>query len=116
MCPALHILDLRQAQDSQNNGGDPANSKFTSLLEDIRGQWCGMLGDDVQKNPNSAKILSDLLSLILGTYSQNTEEEDKPLSRNRDHIDQQMDLAMANNYRKAMKKGSEKCNGEGSKF
>lgn len=116
ICPALHILDSRQTKEKKRDpGAAEQQSQFTSLMEDIRGQWCGMLGDE-QIPKESESLVSDLLTVILETPAPTKEQEGKMLTRNRDHIDQQMDLSMAMNYREALRKGTEKCNGEGSKF
>lgn len=128
LCPALYLLDhwLGAQGDPAAPGSD--TELVTQNVERVRHDWCALLGAEIAEQSKSS--LSDMLAIILESQQPPkspslltpAEEGGAParnrfrLPRNRDHIDQQVDLALAQSYRQALASmeernsaGAEKC-------
>ena len=107
ICPALFLLD--DWLKTSNVVQDSCSSFVGQTVEKVRSEWCSLLGEADTMAAGANEALSEMLTLILETPAPKAEHGDgSRLPKNRDHIDQQVDLKLAESYRQAVKSMEER--------
>lgn len=99
--PVLVILQSRvdRCQNQQQSYCGPD----ASTLEEVRNDWCALVGD-TDATTEAATIISDIIPIIL--LDSNTSVANNALQtfKNRECVDQAMEMSLANRYSEVVSK------------
>lgn len=98
--PVLVILQNRVDHQQRNNQQQSGyNSVDAQFLEEVRNDWCALVGDGEMGN-EAAAIVSEIIPIILLDSSQNSNMSQVPpvTSKNRDSVNQTVELNLASRY------------------
>ena len=98
MVPVLYILQACVNKQQSNQQG--YNGLDAQTLEEVRNDWCSLVGETDTANEGS-NVISEIIPMILLDET-STGSMDQHTSKNRDSVSQAMEMSLAARYKEVV--------------
>ena len=95
--PVLYILQACVNKQQSNQQG--YNELDAQTLEEVRNDWCSLVGETDTANEGS-NVISEIIPMIL--LDETTSTMEQHTSKNRDSVSQAMEMSLAARYKEVV--------------
>ena len=96
------VLQILQACVNKSNQVQGYNGLDAQTLEEVRNDWCSLVGETDTANEGS-NVISEIIPMILLDHETSTNSmAEQQTSKNRDSVSQSMDMSLATRYKEVV--------------